>query len=145
MDNNNIGDFAANILAQDRGNAPVAMPLPVNNQDIPESFANTPDISNIVVPTSFISGVVTEGKAPEVEEEAVPVVVKEVQDTSELRSLIEEVKTLLSEVKQVLTEVTAVGAGIGAPAASSQKKVSKDDDSMEDALSKILRKRARKS
>tara|TARA_R110002020_G_scaffold241808_3_gene455074 strand:+ start:113 stop:544 length:432 start_codon:yes stop_codon:yes gene_type:complete len=141
MNNSSVGDFAAQILAQERSThgapTPPVQAAPVASQGVGGPM---PDISQVAVPTEFVGSLV-EGVAPtsspvsQFPQAVTPVV----EDTSEIKALISEVRDLLIEVKQTLTEMTSVGM-LGAGIETKKKK--KDEDDLTSLLRQVRKKRA---
>lgn len=157
MDDFSVGDFAEQILKEQRENS-VASPLPASPVS---NFTNEPslDISQVKVPTDFLE-VINEGKelelsqitAPTTEDldtiaEENPVAGKAIDIIIEgLSKMLDTVRNTLNEVKEfvnensIATEMTTVG-GIGVNMAPAKKKAAPDkEDRKKDKLKEILAK-----
>ena len=141
MNNSSVGDFAEQILAQERASNGAPSPVQVAPSVSQLDTSPMPDISQVIVSNDFVGSLV-EGTLPS-SEAGIPVVENTtpvVEDTTELRGLIHEVRDLLVEVKQTLTEVTACGS-LGVNMAGPQKK-KKEEDDLTNLLRKVRQKRA---
>jgi hypothetical protein len=152
MSNNvSVGDFAEQLLMSEQAaqtQAPVPMAHPVS-QEGEVNYGQTPDISNVQVPTSFIESLVESKGNPVVETPQPQAFVQPVaspqplEENKDILYLIEEVRALLEDVKQVLSEVTSVGMGVGIPnnAPKTPKDKGKEEKSVEDLLNSIMKSR----
>ena len=155
MDDFSVGDFAQQLLNQDKVDKRVTPPPPalefVNEQQV--------DISKVDIPQNFLevitenkelelpaqNKVLTEDKAELVEEN--PVAGKAIDIIIEgLSNMLDTVKNTLNEVKEfvnensITTEMTSVGMGIGAPAPTKKKETPEKDDKKKDRLKRVLAK-----
>jgi len=142
----NIGDFAEQLLmTEGQAQSPTTVPVePAYAESQAVNYGNTPDISEVQVPSSFVSTLV-EGKSTPLVEDSQPVShpqpvapLQPLEEHKDILYLIEEVRSLLEEVKDVLTEVTSVGmGGVGQAATPAPKK----EKNVEDLLNSIMKKR----
>ena len=105
MNNSSVGDFAEQILAQERSSHGVTSPVPAAPAASQEVRTHMPDISQVNVPADFVGSLV-EGVGPSSPPQSPPTpeaVTPIVEDTTEFKVLIQEVRDLLIEVKQTLT------------------------------------------
>ena len=163
MDNVSVGDFAAQILAQDVQKESSDTPLTATLHSTPAFYSPTigqqaPDISQVVVPNNFVNNI-CEGKDEEERptiisetvlpsettlEEANPVAEKAIDIILEgLRSMLETVKETLQEVKQFVNEnsltneMTGTGSGsIGVNQAGPPQ--NKEDKKKEDKMRNLI-------
>jgi hypothetical protein len=152
-----VGDFAEQILSQDRQKAapPLAPPsLRADPSVYSPEIGNQVDISEVQVPSDFVNSIV-EGKAPVVPLiEKAPVVslnesitpqteaVSEPDSSNQnqdLWDIMEDVKQLLIQVKETLTEMTTVGA-LGVNLANNTKTPKKPKNKEEDAMTALLKR-----
>jgi len=145
MKNSSVGDFAEQLLAQERSNHGVTPPVPAAPAASQGVGGPMPDISQVNVPADFVGSLV-EGVQPSSPSDSPPTpeaVTPIVEDITEFKVLIQEVRDLLVEVKQTLTEMTSAGM-LGVGASTEEKKKKKDEDDLTNLLRKVRQKRASK-
>ena len=148
-----IGDFAESLMSggrvgDSRPTSPVSPPSFSQEQD----FINvqSPDISNVNVPSTFISNLVTENVSEDKEVEREEPLQEEPITTSQDPILL-EIRDLLLSLQNQINEMTSVGSiGVNLAGCSDPKKAKKEEEeeeeeeTTEDKIKRILRQRAKR-